>query len=336
MSEDDRRRGPRLLPEPKEAIVDGDTMRMPNAPLVPPPPDSSPQSVGPQSVKEAYASIPPPPPSLGRGFSLPPPPPAPKAWQYQRDRVTRFLDHLGEVAILSGRTFKAIFRRPLELKATLLQLESLGVRSMGIVAVTSLFIGMVMTIQFAFGLRRFGGLEYIPRVVVLSFCRELAPTLTAVIVGGRIGSGMAAEVGAMNVTEQVDAIRALGADPAKKLVLPRVLAAIIVMPLLSIYALALGVVGAIFICSAQFDISPTFFINSSLEATRISDFISGLAKTPFFGYLIAIVGCHFGLRTTGGTEGVGLSTTRTVVAVSIAILIADFFLTKLLILFLST
>ena len=99
---------------------------------------------------------------------------------------------------------------------------------------------------------------YIPRVVVLSFCRELAPTLTAVIVGGRIGSGMAAEVGAMNVTEQVDAIRALGADPAKKLVLPRMVAAIIVMPILSVYALALGIAGAVFICSAQFDITPTF------------------------------------------------------------------------------
>ena len=141
-------------------------------------------------------------------------------------------------------------RRPLEIRATLHQLDSLGVKSMGIVAVTSLFIGMVMTIQFAFGLRRFGGVEYIPRVIILSFCRELAPTLTAVIVGGRIGSGMAAEVGAMNVTEQVDAIRALGADPAKKLVLPRVLAAIIVMPLLSVYALALGTLGAIIICAA--------------------------------------------------------------------------------------
>ncbi len=333
MSEDDRRRGPKLLPPPKEPLTDSGTMRMPNAPV---PQIAAPETSGPPSVKEAYASIPPPPPSLGRGFSVPPPPPEPKAWQLQRERATRFLDHLGEVALLSGRTFTAIFRRPLEIKSTLLQLESLGVRSMGIVAVTSLFIGMVMTIQFAFGLQRFGGLEYIPRVVVLSFCRELAPTLTAVIVGGRIGSGMAAEVGAMNVTEQVDAIRALGADPAKKLVLPRVLAAIIVMPLLSVYALALGVAGAIFICSAQFDIAPTFFINSSLEATRISDFVSGLAKTPFFGYLIAIVGCHFGLRTTGGTEGVGLSTTRTVVAVSIAILIADFFLTKLLILFLSS
>lgn len=276
-----------------------------------------------------------PPPSIGtlQRFSLPPAPPEPTFFEYQTARWRNFVQHLGDVSLLTWQTFRSIARRPLEWDSTMLQMESLGVRSMGIVTVTSVFIGMVMTIQFAFGLQRFGGLEYIPRVVSLSFCRELAPTLTAVIVGGRIGSGMAAEVGAMNVTEQVDAIRALGADPAKKLVLPRVLAAIMVMPLLSLYALALGVGGAVFICAVQFDISPRFFLNSSLESVRIADFVVGIAKTPFFGYIIAIVGCHFGVRTTGGTEGVGLSTTRTVVAVSIAILIADFLLTKLFIVF---
>lgn len=290
-----------------------------------PPGPGTPVESGPASLPPASIG------SLRRGFSLPPPPPEPSFAEYHLQRWRDFMEHLGDVALLSSRTFRAVLRRPLELGSTLQQLESLGVRSMGIVTVTSVFIGMVMTIQFAFGLRRFGGIEYIPRVVVLSFCRELAPTLTAVIVGGRIGSGMAAEVGAMNVTEQVDAIRALGADPAKKLVLPRVLAAIIVMPILSVYALALGVAGAIFICAFQFDIGPSFFIHSSLEATRITDFVAGIAKTPFFGYIIAVVGCHFGLRTTGGTEGVGASTTRTVVAVSIAILIADFLLTKLFI-----
>jgi len=268
------------------------------------------------------------PPSMR--MSIPAPPPEPSLTEYYRARLGRFAEHLGDVVLLSGRTIKSIGKRPLELRSTLQQLESLGVKSMGIVAVTSIFIGMVMTIQFAFGLRRFGGVEYIPRVIILSFCRELAPTLTAVIVGGRIGSGMAAEVGAMNVTEQVDAIRALGADPAKKLVLPRVLAAVIVMPLLSVYALALGTAGAVFICAAQYDIKPNLFMSSSLEAVRLGDFFAGLAKTPVFGFLIAIIGCHFGLRTTGGTEGVGLSTTRTVVAVSIAILVADFLLTKIL------
>jgi len=262
--------------------------------------------------------------------SLPPVPPEPTFFEFHRDRSLRFAAHLGEIVDLSSRSVRSLVKRPLELRSTLQQLESLGVKSMGIVTVTSVFIGMVMTIQFAFSLRRFGAIEFIPRAVILSFCRELAPTLTAIIVGGRIASGMAAEVGAMNVTEQVDAIRALGADPAKKLVLPRVLAAVIVMPLLSVYALVLGTLGAIFICWVEYDIKPRLFIVSSLEVVRLGDFFGGLAKTPFFGFIIAIIGCHFGLRTTGGTEGVGLSTTRTVVAVSIAILIADLFLTKLI------
>lgn len=248
-----------------------------------------------------------------------------------RSSANTLLESLGEITLLSHQAFRSLFKRPLEISNIIYQMESLGVRSLGIVTVTSVFIGMVMTIQFAFGLQRFGGVEYIPRVVVLSFARELAPTLTAVIVGGRIGSGRAAEVGWRNVTEQVDAIRALGADPAKKLVMPRVMAAILVMPLLSVYAFLLGAIGAIFICWFQFDISPDFFINSSLESMLIGDFISGIAKTPFFGYIIAIVGCFYGLRTKGGTEGVGLSTTRTVVAVSISLLVADFLLTKLFI-----
>jgi phospholipid/cholesterol/gamma-HCH transport system permease protein len=248
-------------------------------------------------------------------------------------RTKSLLEHLGEVFLLTQRTFRMAFKRPLEGTAILHQMDSLGVKSMGIVATTSIFIGMVMTIQFAYGLSRFGGVEYIPRVVLLSFARELAPTLTAVIVGGRIGSGMAAEVGAMNVTEQVDAIRALGADPAKKLVLPRVVAAMTVLPILSTYALILGTLGAILICDLQFGIAPEFFIRSALESTTMGDFWSGIAKTPVFGFLIAIIGCHFGLRTTGGTEGVGTSTTRTVVVVSIAILVADFLLTKIFIAF---
>ncbi len=282
------------------------------------------------SIRPADGAPPSVPPPSARP-SLPPPQAEPTFWEYHRDRTLRFAGHLGDVAQLTARAFRSIAKRPLELRSTLQQLDSMGVKSLGIVTVTSLFIGMVMTIQFAFSLRRFGAIEFIPRAIILSFCRELAPTLTAIIVGGRIGSGMAAEVGAMNVTEQVDAIRALGADPAKKLVLPRVVAAIIVLPLLSVYALALGTVGAIFVCALQYDIRPRLFIVSALEVVRLGDFFGGLAKTPFFGFLIAIIGCHFGLRTTGGTEGVGLSTTRTVVAISIAILIADFFLSKLII-----
>ncbi len=257
-----------------------------------------------------------------RPLSLPPP--------IEGSLARKFIEALGEVGVLTVDTFKSIGRKPLEISSTIYQIEQLGLRSVAIVAVTSLFIGMVMCIQFAYGLKRFGGIEVIPSVIVLSFLRELGPTLTSVIVGVRIGSGMAAEVGAMNVTEQVDAIRALGADPAKKLVLPRVLAAIIAMPLLSMIADIVGILGAAFVCAVEFNMSPVFFFRKALEVTRLWDLFAGLLKTPVFGFLIAIIGCYFGLKTRDGTQGVGQSTTRTVVHVCISILVADFFLTRVL------
>ena len=246
-------------------------------------------------------------------------------------RLTGFVSHIGQVTHLTLATTRAAFKRPFEIRAIITQLDALGVASMGIVVVTSVFIGMVMSVQFAYGLRKFGGMEYTGRVVALSFSRELAPTLTAVIVGGRIGAGMAAELGSMAVTEQLDAVRALGADPYKKLVWPRLAAAIIVMPILASFALVLGFGGAMFITDVQFGIPASFFLRSALGTVKMQDFIAGLFKTPFFGAIIALVGCHFGMITRGGTAGVGDSTTRTVVVISITILIADFFLTKIVI-----
>jgi phospholipid/cholesterol/gamma-HCH transport system permease protein len=261
-----------------------------------------------------------------------PPPPPRGLIARVGDQAVRFLEHLGNVSNMLVGSVRAGFRRPFEGKAILAQMEALGVASVGIVIVTSVFIGMVMAVQFAFGLRKFGGMEYTGRVVALSFARELAPTLTAVIVGGRIGSGMAAEVGAMNVTEQIDAVRALGADPLKKLVWPRLVASVIVMPILSAFALVLGFSGAMIVTDLEFHIPSAFFLRSALSVVTLADVLAGMAKTPFFGAIIALVGCHFGIHTTGGTVGVGLSTTRSVVTISIAILIADFFLTKLAIL----
>jgi phospholipid/cholesterol/gamma-HCH transport system permease protein len=244
-------------------------------------------------------------------------------------RLLIFVDHLGMFSLMTARAARALFARPFEWRAIVYQMESVGVRSLSIASVTAVFIGMVMAVQFAISLQKFGAMEYTGRVVGLSFSRELAPTLTAVIVGGRVGAGMAAEVGSMAVTEQIDAIRALGADPIKKLVLPRAAAAVIVMPLLSIFALLFGFCGAMIVISSQFNIPAGFFLRSAIDSVAMNDFLSGICKSPVFGAIIALVGCHFGLTTTGGTEGVGRSTTRTVVVVSIAILIADFFLTKI-------
>ncbi|HYP98345.1 MAG TPA: ABC transporter permease [Polyangiaceae bacterium] len=272
------------------------------------------------------------PPASGRPSmrpSLMPPPPEPSAIKRYTERSLHFFEHVGVIWHMFVGSIRAGFRRPFEGRAILKQMDSLGVASVGIVVVTSVFIGMVMAVQFAFGLQKFGGLEYTGRVIALSFARELAPTLTAVIVGGRIGSGMAAELGAMSVTEQIDAIRALGADPLKKLVWPRLLASVIVMPVVAAFSLVLGFAGATMITDLQFDIPAAFFLRSALGAVTMSDFAAGMIKTPVFGAIIALVGCHFGMTTKGGTAGVGNSTTRTVVVISIAILIADFFLTKL-------
>jgi len=263
----------------------------------------------------------------GRPSLAPPPPPG--VVSRIGANVIALFDHMGQITRMTLGTLRQGIKRPFEWRAILDQLESLGVASLGIVVVTSIFIGMVMAVQFAFGLRKFGGMEYTGRVVGLSFARELAPTLTAVIVGGRIGAGMAAEVGSMAVTEQIDAVRALGANPLKKLVWPRLVASVIVMPVLAVVALVLGFGGAMVITDIQFNIPSQFFFRSALGTVSMMDFLSGMFKTPFFGAIIALVGCHFGMTTTGGTAGVGNSTTRTVVVISITILIADFFLTKL-------
>jgi phospholipid/cholesterol/gamma-HCH transport system permease protein len=276
-----------------------------------------------------------PPPSQGERRSLLPPPP-PKFWDRQLGKIIGLFEGIGGVTSMTFGAVRAGFRRPFEGKAIMQQVEALGVASVGIVTVTSVFIGMVMAVQFAFGLRKFGGMEYTGRVVALSFIRELAPTLTAVIVGGRIGSGMAAEVGSMAVTEQIDAVRALGADPLKKLVWPRLVASVLVMPVLAAFALVLGFGGAMLITDLEFNIPAAFFLRTALSVLTMADFASGMMKTPVFGAIIALVGCHFGMTTRGGTAGVGNSTTRTVVVVSIAILIADFFLTKLAIIFWPT
>ncbi|WP_438018167.1 MlaE family lipid ABC transporter permease subunit [Sorangium sp. So ce315] len=262
-----------------------------------------------------------------------PPPPLPPLLAKINDTIVGFIEHLGQFGQMTWGAIKAIFDRPLEIRSTIYQMESLGVRSAAIASVTALFVGMVMAVQFAIGLQKFGGMEYTGRIIGLSFSRELAPTLTAVIVGGRIGAGIAAEVGSMAVTEQIDAIRALGANPLKKLVLPRLLASIVVMPVLGAFALVMGFGGAMLISATEFGIPAGFFLRTALGSVTFMDYFSGMYKTPFFGAIIALVGCHFGLITRGGTEGVGHSTTRTVVVTSIAILIADFFLTKMSIMF---
>lgn len=243
--------------------------------------------------------------------------------------VVEFISELGSISLMFSQALRASVRRPFEFAETIRQIERVGISSLVIVTVTSVVIGMVMATQFAFGLQKFGGMEYTPRVVGVSFAQELAPTFIGIIVAGRVGSGIAAELGAMAVTEQIDAIAALGADPVKKLVAPRLLACVVVMPLLSTFSLVMGFGAAMFISDLQFGIAGSYFLSSALQSVTLEDYFSGAMKAPVFGAIVALTACHFGMNTRGGTLGVGANTTKTVVVSAIAILVADFMLTQL-------
>jgi phospholipid/cholesterol/gamma-HCH transport system permease protein len=236
---------------------------------------------------------------------------------------------LGAVASLTRQTFAQAFRPPFQGAELSKQIVQIGLRSTTIVLLTAIFSAMVITVQFALQLSRFGAKAWVGSVVGVTLARELGPVMTALMVGGRVGAGIAAELGSMAVTEQIDALKALGADPVKKLVVPRVLAAMLVLPLMTSMAVVLGVIGGAAIADIDSGVSFAHFHHAAWHATTMTDFLSGLSKTIFFGFSIAMVACQLGLATRGGTEGVGRATTRTVVVTSVITLISDFLLTKL-------
>jgi phospholipid/cholesterol/gamma-HCH transport system permease protein len=246
------------------------------------------------------------------------------------DGVLDALEALGAFVRLAGAALRAVALPRFPWRETLRQLEAIGARSTTIVLLTALFTGMVLALQTGYALERFGAKLYVGSVVGLSLARELGPVLTALMVGGRVGAGITAEIGSMQVTEQVDAIRSLGADPVQKLVLPRVVAATLSLPMLAVIANVLGVLGGLGIAATQFGIPGRFYLQTIYRTVTVTDLLSGISKTLVFGWIIAMVGCFVGLRTTGGTVGVGRATTRAVVVASIAVLIVDFFLTQAL------
>lgn len=241
----------------------------------------------------------------------------------------RFLEQLGEVGLLTRDFFRYLFRRPFELRLLIEQLESVGVRSLTVVNLTGIFAGMVLALQMGHFLARFGARIYVSRIMGLSLLREMGPVLTALMMGARVGAGITAELGTMKVTEQIDALRALAASPVKKLVVPRVLATVVMVPVLTAIADAIGMLGGLLIAVTQLGLTGDYFYSSLMQNTSLSDLMSGLGKSVFFGYLIAIIACHKGLSASGGADGVGRATTQSVVASAISVLISDFFLTKL-------
>ena len=240
----------------------------------------------------------------------------------------RFLAALGGVAQLSWAVIRSVVTPPWEFRALVYQVDLSGVGSLSITVLTATFTGMVLALQFASGLEPYGGSMYTGKLVSLGIIRELGPVLTSLLVGGRVASGYAAELGSMQVTEQIDAIRALGADPVRKLVTPRVIACVIAIPLLTMVADVIGCLGGMIVTVQQVGITPRFFYSQVLDTIGIVDLLHGLGKSVFFGFIIGIIGCWVGLHTTGGTEGVGQSTTRAVVASATTLLISDYLLTQ--------
>jgi phospholipid/cholesterol/gamma-HCH transport system permease protein len=237
-----------------------------------------------------------------------------------------------EYAQLSARALVGVVTTPRYPREWLAQADALGVQSLSIVVLTGTFTGMVLALQSAASLDAFGARPYVGRLVCISMVRELGPVLTALMVTGRVASGMAAELGSMVVTQQIDALRVLGTDPVRRLVTPRVLAGLVMVPILTVVSDTVGIFGGGIISVFSLQLSWVYYWRSVGQAMVINDLAMGLSKPLVFGFILSSVGCFTGLRTTGGTQGVGISTTRAVVIASVSILSSDFFITKLLLL----
>ncbi len=244
--------------------------------------------------------------------------------------VVDFCGVVGEVSQLMVQTVRALFRYRWNFDEIWRQCFLIGNRSVGIVLLIAVFTGMVLALQFIIGLSRFGLSLYTGQIIGLSISRELGPVLTSLMVAARVGSGIAAELGSMMVTEQVMAIEAMGANPVHKLVVPRMLATVISVPLLAVIANAVGVLGGMVISIMETGVTAHFYMHQIWTTVSFEDYAHGIFKTVVFAFLIALIACHQGLNTYGGTAGVGHSTTRAVVFSSVAIFVTDFFLTKLL------
>ena len=248
------------------------------------------------------------------------------------DLTWRRVRHLGGVVLLARAAVVRMVTPPLAIGEVVRQIEQMGVRSTSLAATIALFSGAVLALQTGFPLARFGAEPFVAEMVGLALLRELGPVLTALMVGGRVGAGITAELGTMNVTEQIDALRSLGADPIRKLVAPRVWALVIGLPLLTMLADTTGILGGMAVAMWELDLDPSLFMSRLLLRAEYGDLLSGLAKSVFFAVAIGVIASYNGLRAGGGADGVGRGTTDTVVAIAITVLVIDFFLTKLFLL----
>ncbi len=235
---------------------------------------------------------------------------------------------VGEVVLLGGRALAALPRRPFEGASLARQAYLQGNRALPLLLVMSGFAGLVLAFQFGQSLARFGAKQYIGQLTALALAREMMPVLTALVIGGRIVAGIAAELASMSVTEQIDAVRALGADPVKKLVMPRVIATTLIVPAFTVVGDVLGLLAGMLVARLEFGVSTRFYFMSVRDFLLVGDFLSGVVKAATFGLAGALVACRVGLSARGGTEGVGRATTSAVVASSLTVIVLDYLLTR--------
>jgi phospholipid/cholesterol/gamma-HCH transport system permease protein len=235
----------------------------------------------------------------------------------------------GGLALLAAQVGRNLALPPSYFWLVAREIDVIGIRSLVVALTAALFTGMVLALQSAVNMARFGAENYVGPVVALSILRELGPVLTAILVGGKVASGITAELGSMKVTEQIDALRSLGVNYVQKLIVPRLLAALLVFPLVTILADGVGLFGGMLIVVFERNVDAYLYWNTISYWVVLKDFLTGIGKSVVFGALVTLIGCYNGLATEGGTEGLGRSTTATVVQVAMGVIISDFFLTKL-------
>ena len=241
-----------------------------------------------------------------------------------------FIQETGKITLLLWKALILIFQRPLNLKNILKQMEEVGIKSIPVVLITGAFTGAVLALQSYTGFKRFNAETFVGTVVALSITRELGPVLTGLMVSGRVGSSMAAELGTMQVTEQIDALYTLAVNPIKYLIVPRLLAALIMMPVLVIFADLIGILGGYFVSVKVLHSNPYIYMERTWDYLELNDIYSGLFKAGVFGIIIATISCYQGFFTEGGAEGVGRATTKAVVLSCLLILIFNYIITALL------
>lgn len=243
--------------------------------------------------------------------------------------VEPYLTDLGGMGYLIRDFCQQLFTKPRYLHLTFEQIYQLGVRSLPLVLVTALSTGMVMSLQYGLGLEKFGGKPYVPRLVASTILREMGPVFTGLMIAARVGAGIASEIGSMVVTQQIDAIRALGTSPIKRIVIPRIVALLICLPILVAICDIVANFGGLVIGHFELALDPNFYYRRVIETSNIKDYIAGFGKSFFFALFISIPACYYGLSVKNGTKEVGHATTKAVVAGSLLILVGDFFLSKL-------